>query len=246
MNAFGRYAKLYDLFYRDRDYDGEIAFVRQKLDQHAPGARSILDAGCGTGRHASALAEAGYDVVGVDASTPMIEQAKSRTSSKSTFHVADLCHLDLGTKFDAAIALFHVVSYLATPADLERGFSSIRRHLGIGSLFVFDFWYGPRVLASEPQPRQKTVDSDGRIITRIAEPRHLPDEHLVDIVYRLRVEQPAGEATEEFSELHRMRYFFRPELEGILKRLGFSPMEFGVWPGQPDDSYWHYFVAGAV
>src|SRR5258708_32972168 len=100
MNAFGRYAKLYDLFYRDRDYDGEIAFVRQKLDQHAPGARSILDAGCGTGRHASALAEAAYDVVGVDASTPMIEQAKSRTSSKSTFHVADLCHLDLGIKFD--------------------------------------------------------------------------------------------------------------------------------------------------
>jgi SAM-dependent methyltransferase len=246
MTAFGRYATLYDLFYRDRDYDGEIAFVRKKLDQHAPQARSILDAGCGTGRHASALAHAGYDVAGVDASSQMIEQARSQVTSGPTFQVADLRQMDLGAEFDAAIALFHVVGYLATSADVERGISSIRRHLRVGGLFLFDFWYGPRVLVNEPLPRRKSVASNGQIITRVAEPRHLAHEQVVEVLYRIEIERGADEATEQFSELHRMRYFFRPELDGVLDRLGFSPVEFGSWPAQPDDSYWHYIAARAV
>ncbi|MFW6201016.1 MAG: class I SAM-dependent methyltransferase, partial [Gemmatimonadota bacterium] len=49
----------------------EIAFLRRHLPPERYG--SILDVACGPGRHALALAEAGYAVTGVDVDRPSLE-----------------------------------------------------------------------------------------------------------------------------------------------------------------------------
>src|SRR5262245_62204178 len=57
--------------------DGDVAFYgRLAAEQGGP----ILDVGCGTGRVAVALAEEGFEVVGVDLSKPMLRQAEDRRS----------------------------------------------------------------------------------------------------------------------------------------------------------------------
>jgi SAM-dependent methyltransferase len=245
VGAFGRYALLYDRFYEDRDYAGEIAFVRSVIERHAPDARSLLDAGCGTGVHAAALSDAGFDVTGVDASATMIDEARKRAPA-ARLEIADIRELYLGRSFDAASSLFHVMSYQATAADLRAALGSIRRHLETGGTFLFDFWYGPRVLASEPAAREKTVEHEGRRWTRRAEPRHVPEHQSVDVVYRLRAEPDVPGTSDEFSEVHRLRYFFRPELDAALREARFASEEFGPWPGTGPDGYWHYIVARAV
>jgi len=55
-----------------------------------PGAGGVLDAGCGPGRQAVALARQGYRVVGVDASIEMIEFAR-RGAAAAGLHVEWLC-----------------------------------------------------------------------------------------------------------------------------------------------------------
>nr|MBA2706707.1 SAM-dependent methyltransferase [Gemmatimonadaceae bacterium] len=55
MSVFGSYSRYYDLLYRDKDYAAESAYVASLLAVHAPGARSILEIGCGTGAHAAEL-----------------------------------------------------------------------------------------------------------------------------------------------------------------------------------------------
>ncbi len=50
--AFGEYAKYYDLLYADKDYAAETAFVREIIRRLAPGARTLLELGCGSARHA--------------------------------------------------------------------------------------------------------------------------------------------------------------------------------------------------
>lgn len=54
-----------------------------------PEGRRIIDAGCGAGVYADALADAGADVVGVDVSEAMVREA-SDLSSDATFVRADL------------------------------------------------------------------------------------------------------------------------------------------------------------
>ena len=66
-----------------------------------PGER-ILDAGCGTGEHAAQLAEAGADVVGVDASAEMVERGRARFPGLD-LRVGDLRTLE-ESGFDAVLS----------------------------------------------------------------------------------------------------------------------------------------------
>ena len=68
MSVFGENdSKYYDLFYADKDYTAEAAFVRDIVQRHKPGARSMLDLGCGSARHAVEFARAGLMVTGSSA-----------------------------------------------------------------------------------------------------------------------------------------------------------------------------------
>src|SRR5262249_22801941 len=78
MTVFVLYSRYYVLLYRDKDYGAESDYLRSVLALHAPGARQLLDLGCGTGSHALALAARGFDVVGVDISEGMIARAQQR------------------------------------------------------------------------------------------------------------------------------------------------------------------------
>lgn len=106
------------------DLDGEARFVHAL---HAPPAR-ILDAGCGTGRIASALTALGHDVVGVDADGAMIEVARERDDVTRFVH-ADLATLWLTAQtFDVVVLAGNVVPFLAdgTLVDVLR---RMRAHL---------------------------------------------------------------------------------------------------------------------
>jgi hypothetical protein len=52
MSVFsGQCASNYDLFYADKDYHAEAAFVRDVICRHNPRANSVLEFGCGSAHH---------------------------------------------------------------------------------------------------------------------------------------------------------------------------------------------------
>ena len=69
-----------------------------------PGER-VLDVGCGPGRHARALADRGFEVVGVDISARFIEIARSGAPDNATFVVGDARDLTFDSEFDVVISL---------------------------------------------------------------------------------------------------------------------------------------------
>ncbi|GAA4911991.1 class I SAM-dependent methyltransferase [Streptomonospora salina] len=91
-----------------RLYDDRHSFVARHGDDllgelaPRPGER-ILDAGCGTGELTAALADAGADVVGVDASPEMIDRARVRFPHLD-LRVADVRELDVEPGFDAVLS----------------------------------------------------------------------------------------------------------------------------------------------
>jgi len=83
MSVFNKYSRYYNLLYRDKDYAGEADYVHELIRKYSPDAKSLLDLGCGTGRHAFPLAKKGYSVTGVDISEEMLAVASSHLSSLS-------------------------------------------------------------------------------------------------------------------------------------------------------------------
>ena len=222
--SFQRYARYYDLLYRDKDYAAEARFVDALLRVDGGGPGELLEVGCGTGAHAREFAALGWTVAGIDRSAEMIAIARANTPAgvPITYGTGAAAEFSLGRTFAAAVALFHVMSYQAAPGELERVLRNVRRHLGPGGRFAFDFWHGPGVRADPPAIRVRRVH-DGRIrATRIAEPRHDAEHRRVDVAYEVYLEDLVAGGIERIEEVHRLRYFFLPELEAELERAGFA------------------------
>lgn len=225
MSVFGAYSRYYDLLYRDKDYAGEASYVRGLIEQHQAGPLTVLDLGCGTGRHDVVLAEMGYEVTGVDRSAEMLDVARTAARNGATpaslrFEQGDVRTVRLGKTFDVVISLFHVMSYMTTNQDLLDALTTVRDHLKPGGLFVFDVWYGPAVLSDPPAVRVKRLEDPRLAVTRIAEPKTFPNENLVDVNYHVFVKEKSSGEVAELRETHRMRYYFRPELDLAAEARG--------------------------
>ena len=240
MTVFGSYSRYYNLLYKDKNYSGEVEYVRGIIQRHSPDARTILDLGCGTGRHDFLLAEIGYEVSGVDMSQEMLEVANNRRSSLIAhrgladplapfFLQGDIRSIRLEKTFDVVISLFHVMSYLTGNQDLSDAFATVQAHLKPGGIFIFDCWYGPAVLADRPVVRIKRLEDDEIELTRIVEPVMLPNQNLVELNYQILARDKKSGAVEEVRETHRMRYLFRQELELLAQKPGMSIVEASEW-----------------
>jgi SAM-dependent methyltransferase len=236
MSMFASYAAYYDLLYSDKDYRAETDFIVANLRHYAPAATDVLELGCGTGSHVLLLAEAGYRVDGVDLSQQMLDCARGRQeaaapelAARVRLRQGDARMLDMGRTYHAATSLFHVMSYHTTDEDLANAIRTARRHLPVGSPFIFDFWNGPAVLASGPQARSKQVENESYRVMRQGQPVWQREDNIVRIRYRVSVLQKSTGAVEEFDEDHPVRYFFQPELERQLQAGGFRVAKCAEW-----------------
>lgn len=113
------------------DVHGEATFVEQL------GPRSVLDAGCGSGRVAIELARRGIDVVGVDVDPSMLATAR-RLEPDLTWIEADLARLDLGRRFDAVVMAGNVMIFVA-PGSHADVVASVARHVAADGALVAGF-----------------------------------------------------------------------------------------------------------
>jgi SAM-dependent methyltransferase len=224
MTVFGtNYSRYYDLLYSDKDYEGESQYIHKLIQQYDPGAKTILDLGCGTGRHDACLAGIGYKVHGVDISADMLSVAQKCANGDSLrFTQGDISSIRLGEEFDVVIALFHVMSYQTSNNDLLGAFSTAYEHLLPGGVFIFDCWYGPAVLTDRPVVRVKRLENEQIQVNRIAKPLMYPNENLVDVNYHMFIRDKSSGQIEEMAEIHKMRYLFKPEIELMLGQTGFD------------------------
>src|SRR5260370_24442732 len=135
MKVFDAYARYYDLLYRQKDYGAEAAYVDSLLRRHEVPGQRLLELGCGTGRHALELASRGYSIHGIDRSDVMLADAEVRArasgalASRLSFSRGDVCSVRVDARFDAAISLFHVMSYQTSDEALAAMCETARQHL---------------------------------------------------------------------------------------------------------------------
>jgi len=251
MEAFQDYAYYYNAFYQDKDYKAEALQVDALLKKYGNGITALLNLGCGTGRHDLALSQLGYDCVGIDMSPLMIDIARDNAKGKKNvyFDVADIRGYEPQKVYDAVISLFHVMSYQNSNEDILSAFQTARKALDKEGLFLFDAWYGPGVLSDKPAVRVKEIEDEKNRLIRIARPVMHDKENVVDVCYEVLVIDKESGKTRMINEVHHMRYFFRPEIELLLKEAGFELMgnlDCRTLEDTDYNSWTSYFIARTV
>lgn len=238
MSFSTRYSQYYDLFYREKDYKAEAAFVTELLDRHGIVGGTLMDLGCGTGRHAVEFASTGFSVSGVDMSPDMLARADARritlpsaVAKRLKFQQGDARTVRTEEVYDAVVSLFHVASYQTTNADFMAMCHTAATHLPRSGLFLFDCWYGPAVLADPPKVRIKRASNEEAAVIRIAEPVTRPHENTVAVNYTILMTDWKTQRIETALETHVMRYLFKPEVELMLDLSGFEVLDSVRWMG---------------
>tara|TARA_B110001454_G_scaffold74716_1_gene72283 strand:- start:507 stop:1265 length:759 start_codon:yes stop_codon:yes gene_type:complete len=245
VKQFGNiYSQYYDLLYRDKDYAGEVDYIIKLIKENSNEAKTLLDMGSGTGKHAELFCNNGYIVHGIDLSEDMLKIAKNRIKDKEdklSFSHSKIQELDLNKKFDVVVSLFHVMCYQNSNNELIKAFEVAKNHLKKDGIFIFDFWYGPAVLADLPVKRIKRFENEKIKVTRIAEPVMHPDENVVDVNYDVFIKDIDSKKIIEKEELHKVRYFFDTELDMICKQVGFVIKQKYEWMSDknPDFNSWN-------
>ena len=129
LNTGGTRGDDYDAVYRQRaaqgqNVHGEADFV----ESFNP--RSVLDAGCGTGRVGIELARRGIEVVGVDIDPGMLSTARNNAPHLD-WRLDDLATFDLHRRFDAIVLAGNVMIFL-TPGTEGAVLNNLARHLAPG------------------------------------------------------------------------------------------------------------------
>lgn len=242
----GRHAELYDIFYADKPYGKEAAFVHQCLQHYSSGTtHRVLELACGTGSHALALEKKGYKILATDYSTDMLACARrkgAQVRSEVTFCHCDMRTLDLPYEpFDAVICLFDSVGYVATNEALVQVLKGVHRHLRSNGLFVFEFWHAAAMLRHYDPLRVRRFNTPNGELLRISETALDYAKQLsrvTYVVYELRIDGTYA----HFQETQINRYFLVQEIAGLLSNCGFTPLNW--FNGFKDDDVitdqtWH-------
>lgn len=225
MEVFQDYAHYYNLFYQHKEYIKEAQTISTLLQMYGTNRiNSILNLGCGTGKHDIQLSKMGYEIVGVDMSCQMISEAVKNSNAENCnipFMISDIREFDPQKQFDAVTSLFHVISYQNHNLDVTKTFSTAYKALKNNGIFLFDVWYGPGVLTDRPAVRVRKAEDETHTLYRIAEPCIHANENIVDVNYEILAISKSTGIVKQMKELHKMRYFFKPELEFYLNQSGF-------------------------
>lgn len=226
----GEMSRLYDVFV---DWNGRLARELPGLEAElrAVGARRVLDAGCGTGRHVAALLERGFDAHGADVSDEMLSRASQLLGSSARLHAwrmgDDLPDtLRAAPKFDALISMGNVWPSLVDPGDARRAVAAFRELLRPGGLVLL----GLKAFAVRREQQQPHLP----LLKRRHEGRALWFVRFVDfdvpqpasgeLVCDLHMTVVAGDASEPKDALHhgasRMRAWSPDELASFFAHSG--------------------------
>jgi SAM-dependent methyltransferase len=240
----GLHVETYDAQHDSIPGGDDVSFFR---DLAARAGGPVLELGCGTGRVAIPLAEAGFDVVGLDRSAPMLAVADRRRRAlpadvrrRLRFVEGDMTDFGLGRRFGLIIAAFRVFMALPDEQSQRTALAAIRRHLRPGGLLSIDI-FDPRLELLTPEPRSQTERREFRhpttgntVIASVLSRVNDPLSQRLTMRWRFAEEGPDGSVVrEEFEELV-LRWTYRHEMRHLLELSGFEVVsEFSDFSGAP-------------
>jgi SAM-dependent methyltransferase len=139
--SYEAFASVYDMFMDNVDYGAWAAYLKESLAEYGITDGLVLDLGCGTGTMTELLAEAGYDMTGVDNSEEMLAEAMAKRDESGhdiLYLLQDMEEFELYGTVRAIVSVCDSLNYITDEDDLRHVFSLVNNYLDPGGIFIFD------------------------------------------------------------------------------------------------------------
>jgi SAM-dependent methyltransferase len=216
--VFRSTAHIYDLIYEasGKDYATESSEIHSLIEEHRPGAGTLLDVACGTGGHLRHLRR-WYDVTGVDLDPTMVAEAR-RHLPDITLVEGDMRTLAVGESFDAVVCLFSSIGYLASTQELTSAVAAMGRHLHPGGVLIIDGWVRPDAWIDGGVTTVETVRTDEVDIVRMSRSRRQGDRTSLEMHHLV----ATADGIEHLVDYHELTLFGAQDYEAAFERAGLA------------------------
>lgn len=223
-------AKYYDALYGalGKDYVQEAERVKEIVSERCrSGGNTLLDIGCGTGKHIEALSDR-FACEGLDVDRTMLDLARERNPGVA-FHLGDMIGFNLGKRFDAVTCLFGSIGYAPTLARLEQSIQTFARHLKPGGVLIIEPWVRPEDW-KDGQVNALFVNEPDLKVARMSVARRDSNVSILNFHYMV----ASRDGIRTFTEPHRLTLFSDEEYRNAFSKAGlfFDYDASGLTPGR--------------
>jgi len=217
-----------DPAYYGSTYRARVADVSYYVDLAQKVGGPVLELGVGNGRIALPLARHGIDVVGIDASQPMLDDLRRRlvaeppeVRSRITLIQGEMRKKRIRRRFPLVVCAFNTALHLYTRADFAQCFECVARHLAPGGRFVLDVSTPqPIDLARDPERWHGAPPFRHPAAGRVKYQERFEYESVRQVLFVTMRFMPQDGSPEWMTPLAH-RQFFPAELEALVAHGGF-------------------------
>ena len=219
FQAYGEFARVYDIFQDNVDYQAWAGWLKQQLFSYGIQDGLVLDLGCGTGTMTELLAKEGYDMIGVDNSEEMLAEAMEKrveSGQDILYLLQDMREFELYGTVKAVVSVCDSVNYITEKEDLTEVFRLVNNYLDPKGLFIFDFNtdYKYRDMIGET-----VIAEDREDVSFIWFNEYDEESQLNDIDLKVFVQED-GDCYRKFQEEHIQRGYSLQEIKQMLEESG--------------------------
>lgn len=212
------FARFYDVLYEKlRGGEDSKYYQRKIVETQGP----VLELGVGTGRFFIEGLNNGADIYGIDLSPEMIRVLKKKLDHKDHHRVSvqDARFFDFKRKFKLIIAPFRMFSHVIDVSDQLKVLNQVNKHLSREGTFIFDLYVPDLSMLSKGIHDLVDFDGEyeqGRKLKRIVNMQADLITQISNVNMKLIWEENDKRIEKDWD--FKMRYFFRFELEHLIKR----------------------------
>lgn len=221
MNEYSEFSQVYDIFMDNIPYREWFEQIRGILHKYGKDSGIVAELGCGTGVMTELMAQAGYDMIGIDCSVDMLQNAickREKSGLDSILYLnQDMREFELYGTVSAVISVCDSVNYLLEPGEVEAVFRLVYNYLDPGGLLIFDFTTGKKY----ENIGDSVIGENREEGSFIWENTYYEDEKINE--YEITLFLPDGEGKyNKYSEIHQQRAYSQKEMRALLERAGFA------------------------
>ena len=218
MEIYGNFAEVYDMFMDNIPYDEWGRYVKKLLNKYDVKNGIVLDLGCGTGTMTEILADAGYDMIGVDNSQDMLNVAidkKYESGNDILYLLQDMREFELYGTVAAIVSICDSINYITEFDDLVKVFSLVNNYLDPDGVFIFDM----NTMHKYESMGDSVIAENRDNASFIWDNTYYKDTHINEYELTLFIEDGNGKF-DRFNECHLQRAYTIDEVKKALDLAG--------------------------